>query len=102
MAPSDGQIKDAKRRVAQFSVPDAAVPVEIREHPVKGRCVHTTTHLHTGDFVCEYGGILLKARDAHIQEEVYASAAAPNSGWYMFYFVHKNQTFWFFCSFAKM
>ena len=58
----------------------------------KGKGVIASKNLEFGQYVIEYTGELIDLKEAGKREEVYA--ADENIGCYMYYFNHRNTTYW--------
>ncbi len=67
--------------------------IQVHNFAGKGRGVVTTRLFRKGEFVVEYAGDLIDMTEARIRERLYA--ADQNTGCYMYYFQHKNQSYWF-------
>jgi len=65
--------------------------LQIHVFPGKGRGIITTRLFRKGEFVVEYSGDLIDMNQAKIREKLYS--ADQNTGCYMYYFQHKNQSY---------
>ena len=68
---------------------------QIHNFPGKGRGIVATRLFRRGEFVVEYSGDLIDLGEAREREQMYA--ADQNTGCYMYYFQHKNQSYWYAC-----
>ena len=66
---------------------------KVHNFPGKGRGIVATQLFRRGEFVVEYSGDLIDMAEAREREKLYA--ADQNTGCYMYYFQHKNQSYWY-------
>ena len=67
--------------------------LKVHNFPGKGRGIVATQLFRRGEFVVEYSGDLIDMAEAREREKLYA--ADQNTGCYMYYFQHKNQSYWY-------
>lgn len=67
--------------------------MKVHNFPGKGRGIVATRLFRRGEFVVEYSGDLIDLVEAREREKLYA--ADQNTGCYMYYFQHKNQSYWY-------
>jgi histone-lysine N-methyltransferase SETD8 len=67
--------------------------LKVHNFPGKGRGIVATQLFRRGEFVVEYSGDLIDMTEAREREKLYA--ADQNTGCYMYYFQHKNQSYWY-------
>ena len=65
---------------------------QIHNFPGKGRGIVATRLFRRGEFVVEYAGDLIDLVEARNREKLYSTD--QNTGCYMYYFHHKNQSYW--------
>ena len=85
------QEKEEEIIEALSSNSDFGKGLEVKEIMGKGRGVFTTKLFSRKEFICEYAGNLLKARDAKEIEMHYKKDSSKGS--YMFFFEHRNSKF---------
>lgn len=78
---------------AQLLAPtdDAALGLEVRDIPNKGRGVVATRHFKKGEFVVEYAGELIDIGSAKDREAQYS--LDTSKGCYMYYFAHREKQY---------
>lgn len=67
--------------------------MQVKNFLGKGRGVVTTRPFSKGEFVVEYCGELIDQAQAKKREAKYSKD--QSAGCYMYYFVHRNQHYWF-------
>lgn len=65
--------------------------LQVHNFPGKGRGIVANRLFRRGEFVVEYSGDLIDLNEARAREKLYS--ADQNTGCYMYYFQHKNQSY---------
>jgi len=89
--PKTAILEEKQRNLEEAVLTGREDGLTVHNFAGKGRGVVTTRLFRKGEFVVEYAGDLIDMTEARIRERLYA--ADQNTGCYMYYFQHKNQSY---------
>lgn len=89
--PKTAILEEKQRNLEESVLSGKEDGLKVHNFPGKGRGIVATQLFRRGEFVVEYSGDLIDMAEAREREKLYA--ADQNTGCYMYYFQHKNQSY---------
>ncbi|KZS15065.1 Histone-lysine N-methyltransferase PR-set7 [Daphnia magna] len=89
--PKTAILEEKQRNLEESVLSGKEDGLQVHNFPGKGRGIVATRLFRRGEFVVEYSGDLIEMAEAREREKLYA--ADQNTGCYMYYFQHKNQSY---------
>jgi len=89
--PKTAILEEKQRNLEEAVLSGKEDGLRVHNFPGKGRGIIATRMFRRGEFVVEYSGDLIDLSQARNREKMYA--ADQNTGCYMYYFQHKNQSY---------